>query len=175
MNCPINGQPCDKDKLILVMQNINGQTSKFMICPDCKITDHEDIKWKNYLSTTFSGMDISPLFQKPSNYNDLDQLVKMFAKKQNTCPSCGMSFEEMMKIGKAGCATCYEALKPISQVITQCQEGKVKHVGKRPKNNLPKPEDSIEVLEAKMENAVREERYEDAGKIRDAIKNKKPS
>lgn len=195
--CPLTGGSCGNDKVILVVRTADGKTTKFLLCPDCAgdfdqlAPGYEDVKWKNFIETVFDGMHISPMFDAGElkqvignikNYNELNHFIGLLAASKQRpapkppskkCADCGTTLEKMLADGKAGCGRCYENLKPVmGQVVFRSQGGATKHEGKRPKDHLPKPEDTLESLTAKMEAAVKEERYEDAAKCRDAIREK---
>src|SRR5699024_7511069 len=95
------------------------------------------------------------------------------AKTALTCPSCALSFEEFLNIGKFGCPTCYETFRMrLPQVLGKLHSGQSTHIGKVPSsfNQLFALKRQIEEARMKMQQAVTEERFEDAAHYRDDAK-----
>ena len=84
------------------------------------------------------------------------------------CPFCNKSFEEIAKDGKMGCAECYTAFYDKLLPSLQRIHGKGTHMGKRPNSNNDS-RNKLEMLKEQLENAVREQNFEAAVKIRDEI------
>ena len=105
------------------------------------------------------------------------------------CDVCGMTYDEFIDKGKFGCANCYDVFSdPLEQVLKKTH-GSTSHVGRcekvtegdeniteklnkneKAKSKKTEKEDKVEKLESELKQAVKEERYEDAAKIRDEIK-----
>jgi protein arginine kinase activator len=90
------------------------------------------------------------------------------------CDFCGSSLAEIAKEGRVGCADCYstfyEQLRPTLQRI----HGGMRHSGKAPALDpeaeaARQKQQTLEELREKIAAAIREERYEDAAKLRDEI------
>lgn len=104
------------------------------------------------------------------------------------CPQCGMNFQEFTQVGKFGCAECYDVFGPLIEDNMKKLQGSVEHRGKRYRTEAeetgPIKENgsetkkketsdilqSIALLNAKLQEAVALENYEDAAKYRDEIK-----
>ena len=86
------------------------------------------------------------------------------------CPQCDMSFAEFARVGKFGCAGCYDVFGPlIEENIKKKQQG-------FSENDINKKlEDEILNLTMKQREAVEFENYELAAKYRDEIKELKKS
>ena len=91
---------------------------------------------------------------------------------QRSCPFCRITFFEFRKKGRLGCPhdyTCFEKeLEPLLLNI----HGGTEHTGKRPKRSALQSKDQTELirLRREMKEAVEEEDYEGASKIRDQIR-----
>ena len=109
--------------------------------------------------------------------------------KQLTCDSCGSTFDDVVNTGKFGCADCYDTFSESLDPILKKLQGANRHVGRLGKvsNNKSKleskeknavkekvsenkEENKLERLQQELKDAVKEERYEDAAKLRDEIK-----
>ncbi len=93
------------------------------------------------------------------------------AKGGPRCPQCGTSYEEFRKLGRFGCATCYEAFAPHLERLFKRIHGAQVHTGKRPVRQA-QPQDTgeeLSQLRQKLQEAVAEEAYERAAALRDRI------
>lgn len=85
---------------------------------------------------------------------------------EDKCLGCGISLEEIRQIGKMGCVNCYSIFKnQINLLLPQIQNGKIKHCGKKPSSKSV-----VSDLKIQMNNAIKQEKYEEAAILRDKIK-----
>lgn len=88
------------------------------------------------------------------------------------CSGCGLSYEEFQRTGKLGCAQCYkdfaEQLRPLLQRI----HGRCQHAGRVPAEHQEEHDlaQCIETLRAQMDQAVSQEDFESAARLRDEIR-----
>ena len=157
---------------------INGEKTEFRLCEECaKRAGLEDIDFS--MPIDFSNF-LSDFFED-------DMLLPSFTSMQSTkCPKCGLTFDDFAKNGRFGCGECYSTFGDKLESILKNLHGSSKHVGKRParlaKPNInkskkkaeePKVDEKqvkLDKLNAELQKAIKEERYEDAAKIRDEIK-----
>lgn len=96
------------------------------------------------------------------------------------CPKCAITWDRLRQDGRAGCAQCYETFAAeLGEVMQRMQHG-IKHSGKHPRaagkrirhQELVRVKNSnrLEMLNTRLQEAVAEERYEEAAKLRDQIK-----
>ena len=124
---------------------------------------HEPMKLHQLLSSWFGTLS--------SMQQDVDSQMKQ-SSKQHVCPKCGFSYQRFLKEGKLGCALCYETFRQeLPPIFTRLQAGST-HIGKMPKdiNNTIVLKKKINDLRTAMQLAVVEERFEDAAKLRDEVK-----
>ncbi len=97
----------------------------------------------------------------------------------NLCKSCGFTFMDYQKTKKVGCPDCYLYLNDSLRPVITAYHGNLKHYGKIPVNMVKINKEEYEVeetvlseneLKKKLDEAVLEERYEDAAVLRDRIK-----
>jgi protein arginine kinase activator len=105
-----------------------------------------------------------------------------------SCKSCGLSYYDYSREGKLGCPDCYRYMEdPLRQVIAG-YHGSVRHAGKHPDNptmagmaagvNVSRNQKynqaiyglTLEELKSMLDDAVIEERYEEAAFLRDRIR-----
>ena len=94
------------------------------------------------------------------------------------CPVCNWSQEDIRKNnGKLGCPSCYKSFSTVlNQVLSDIQKGTV-HIGKKAEN-AGKPDKmtynyQLSTLEKRLASHIANEEYEDAAKVRDAIRDLK--
>ncbi len=96
------------------------------------------------------------------------------------CSTCGCSFPEYKREGKLGCPDCYIYLEKHVEGIISDYYGEKKYSGKLPVNinftsgkinnaAVKKSEHTIAELKAELDQAIHEERYEEAAILRDKI------
>lgn len=95
---------------------------------------------------------------------------------ETTCSNCNMKLSQFRKNGRFGCSNCYQTFEAVLEgALKKIQPGN-HHEGKVPKNLQPILEAKKETesykknLQLKLNLAVKEERYEDAAKLRDKIR-----
>ena len=106
---------------------------------------------------------------------------------QQQCPYCGYQLSFFRQNGRLGCTKCYEAFKATLGPLVSSIHGNVKHVDEAEKvrkyeseNDKPekvpaeerrsqKPE--VKALREKISQAIQNENYEEAARLRDEVKN----
>ena len=155
MKCDRCGQPSVYHSTLIV----NGVSQKTSLCRDCALKEGV---FTNQKPSMFEDMFSS--FADLLGFEQVENLV---------CPVCKTSLKEFKSTGKLGCPNCYDTfreeianvIKRIAPFETHKQETlKPKKVEKK----LTK-EEKIAALRAEMKQAVSEERYEDAAKIKKQI------
>lgn len=140
----------------ILKENINGHVKVSHICEVCMTSKAKSSFFESYpmpFSNLFSTHVIN---QKASNI---------------TCPKCHHSLMALEKTGRFGCAECYETFSEfLLPYINRIQSGS-NHVGKKltVARQTP-PKETLSILKKALEEAISEERYEDAIVYRDKIK-----
>lgn len=151
-----------------IKRTINGNTQEYHLCSECA----KALGMTNELGS-FMNFGVSSLFG--SLFND-----GLAGIEDNTmvkrCPGCGISFDDIARTGLCGCPECYttfydQLLPTLSRI-----HGKLEHLGKVSKVTEESKRDAqIKNLESQLKQAVDEQRYEEAAKIRDKILSLKAS
>ena len=89
-----------------------------------------------------------------------------------SCPECGMTLLEFRQRGRLGCPKDYEVFAPHLRDLFERIHGATKHVGRSPGLD---PDDLQRMrrrskLQQALEVAIRDEEYEEAAQLRDALK-----
>jgi len=88
------------------------------------------------------------------------------------CEVCGLKFVEFRNNGRLGCSHDYDSFKEDLLPLLESVHGDVKHVGKVPRR-LPKADKAhveLTSLRRKLQQAVTDEAYEEAARLRDRIR-----
>lgn len=154
-----------KTATVHYQQNINGELTQYHLCEHCA-----------------NEMELTPSFDSFFNDNILSGFFNGFSSPISigskpvtsslTCPNCGFSFEDIQKLGKFGCADCYNTFsKQIASILKNIQANN-QHNGKFPQKSGTelKVKHEIENLKLKLHKAIENEQYEEAAEIRDKIK-----
>ena len=91
---------------------------------------------------------------------------------QRACPVCGITFYEFRHVGRLGCPHDYVCFEKELEPLIVNIHGDAEHKGKKPKLGSGGTDDQTELirLRREMKSAVEEERYEEASKMRDRIR-----
>lgn len=89
-----------------------------------------------------------------------------------TCEQCGMTYGEFRKGGMVGCAHCYSAFHDQMTALLQRIHGNTQHAGRIPagEHSGTSIRMNIDRLKQLLQKAVAAEEYEQAAKLRDAIR-----
>ncbi|WP_373651897.1 UvrB/UvrC motif-containing protein [Schlesneria sp. DSM 10557] len=91
---------------------------------------------------------------------------------QKVCPNCGISFKEFRAQGRLGCPHDYVVFADELMKLLENIHGETTHVGKVPKRSPQASQLQFQLIKLRNElrSSVEEERYEDAARIRDSIR-----
>ena len=186
-------QNCNKNEAnVKYTEIVNGEKKEMMLCEECSHklgVDNISFNMPIDFSSFFGGL------LEDEMYNN-QEFMPLFQKvKELKCDNCNMTYDEFINQGKFGCPQCYnvfsskidnvlkrlhgsnmylgrKALK--STIENNNNEEKISEVSKplsESKNNKTiKNENKLEKLQKDLKEAIADERYEDAAKIRDEIK-----
>ena len=166
-------------------ENINGNKKELHLCEECseklgigKMDFNMPIDFSSFfggLLEDFGTTDFMPLFDEVKNLK---------------CNSCGYTFEDIVNTGRLGCGNCYDVFEDRLDPIIKKIQGSNRHIGRTGKiidskieekfsdskkednkeQSINKEVSEIEKLQNELKQAIKDERYEDAAKIRDEIK-----
>lgn len=164
-------------------ENINGRKKELNLCEKCSKKlgiGKMDFNMPIDFSSFFEGfMDD---FGAPEFMPILNEI------KTLKCDSCGYTFDQIANTGRLGCKDCYTVFEDRLDPIIKRIQGANRHVGRigkiidakidnkvEPKEQNKRQEEKIQVskiekLQEELKIAIKEERYEEAAKIRDEIK-----
>ena len=173
---------CGKNEAnVKYTQIINGEKKQMFLCEECSeklgINDihfNMPINFTSFLTDFFDDM------------NDISLMPAIGASNGLSCSKCGLTWDDFLHTGKFGCSNCYSDFESRIDPILRSLQGATNHVGRigsvkegnNVKQNLDdkmeEKQDSnlskVDKLKEDLKNAIKEERYEDAAKIRDELK-----
>jgi protein arginine kinase activator len=149
---------CSKPAVLHITELRQGEVQALHLCEACAK------EYLNHAQPMKSGEspDWEPTADDPSP-DEIDL---------QTCPNCGIAFKEFRAQGRLGCPHDYvvfeEKLLPLLENI----HGETTHVGKVPKRSPQSSQIQFKLIKLRNElrSSVEEERYEDAARIRDSIR-----
>lgn len=162
-------------------ENINGVKKEMNLCEDCSkrlgVTDQMDFRMPTLDFSNFFGSFLEDFASMPNFMPLLEQV------KDVKCESCGYTFNDIVNSGRYGCANCYDVFEDRMDPILKKLQGANRHTGRLGKisnnnvkldktsdNNVKNENNEKSKLEQELKKAIKEERYEDAAKLRDEIK-----
>ena len=172
-------------------ENINGVRRELNLCEECSLRLGIADKMNFNIDMDFPSFNIQNLFggifEDLANLTEPQFMPLIEQVKDIRCKNCGMSFEDITENGRLGCPECYETFETRLDPILKRIQGANRHTGRIGKINQNKNTDKkqnntentktentkIAKLEEELKQAVKEERYEDAAKIRDEINKNK--
>ena len=88
------------------------------------------------------------------------------------CEACGIKFVEFRNSGRLGCPHDYDAFRDELMPLLESIHGETKHQGKTPRRAPKATMSHVELtqLRKKLQQAVHDEAYEEAARLRDRIK-----
>jgi protein arginine kinase activator len=157
-------QQCDKPATFHITELTGGKPQELHLCED-----HA----REYL--TASSNEPSPsagMAAVLAHQMAIGQTAEELARlDQQACPVCGITFYEFRSQGRLGCPhdyVCFQAqLEPLIVNI----HGQSQHTGKHPRHLAGDSEKRTQLirLRREMKEAIDEEHYERASKLRDEI------
>lgn len=162
-------------------ENINGVKKEMNLCEECSkrlgITEQRVFRMPSLDFSNFFGSFLEDFASMPNFIPLLEQV------KDVKCESCGYTFNDIVNSGRYGCANCYDVFEDRMEPILKKLQGANRHTGRLGKisdnnvkfdktsdNNVENENNGKSKLEEELKKAIKEERYEDAAKLRDEIK-----
>jgi protein arginine kinase activator len=160
MDCDKCGQPAK----VHLTQLVGGQVKKIALCNECAgdsgVTDP-------------TGFALADMLLPPDGPEGSPTGVPVGGAPGSAekCPQCGFSLEDLKKIRRFGCATCYTTFREaVAEMVGSLHQGST-HKGKFPDGLMEKRQREMRLNELgdRLKRAVDTENYEEAAGIRDEI------
>jgi protein arginine kinase activator len=154
-------QRCKKQPATIHLTEIHqNEKHERHLCEDCAREEGVAIKAQINLQDILSGMV---------------EAHETAGREANiTCPDCGITYAEFRNQGRLGCPHDYEVFaEPLKEVLEKVH-GATVHVGKLPRRAGSDTFAQRELLQLRrqLQEAVESEKYEEAARLRDLIRDK---
>ena len=173
---------CKKNEAnIRYSEIINGVKKELNLCDECSKKlglQNIGINWDISLP-----IDFSSFFGGFIENFDSPEFMPLFNEiKELKCKNCNSTLEDIANKGRLWCAECYTTFESKLDPIIKKIQGSNIHtgrIGKILENKIEKKADNdkstdnsneLEKLKIELKKAIKDERYEDAAKLRDKIK-----
>lgn len=149
---------CSKPAVLHITELRQGEVQALHLCESCA-KDHLN---SGQSSKTTTSSQADPDVDE-AGLSDLELQV---------CPNCGISFKEFRAQGRLGCAHDYVVFEDEIMQLLENIHGETTHVGKIPKRSPQSSQIQFKLIKLRNElrTSIEEERYEDAARIRDSIR-----
>ncbi|ALS80138.1 MULTISPECIES: UvrB/UvrC motif-containing protein [Planococcus] len=156
----------ERSASVIVKKQQLGQVMELQLCHICAAENHS-------INIAFE-QDPLAIHQLLSNWFPNSQATISRPKKEVAiCPSCGFTFSHFLKLGKFGCASCYDTFSSqLNEIFKRFHNGNTEHTGKIPASygSTLKIKKEIEKLRKQMQVSIQEEEFEEAARLRDEVK-----
>lgn len=151
----------ERDASVHIKKIINGVSDEKFYCNECAQKQNE----LNF----YNPFDTSKIFTSLFGTGYTPKIME-----EKVCPTCKSNFLRFKNLGLLGCNDCYETFeKDIRPIIERVQPA-LSHKGKIPTQLDYDTQKNIEIsrLRADLNQAIEDENYELAAKLRDDIRQK---
>ena len=161
-------QQCDKPATFHITELTGGKPQELHLCED-----HA----REYLTQSTgeqatTGSMAAVLAQQMAQQLAVGQTAEELAHlDQQACPVCGITFYDFRSQGRLGCPHDYVCFQAQLEPLILNVHGELEHVGKSPSRSKSS-EDRTQLIRLRrdMADAVTQEDYERASKLRDQIR-----
>lgn len=144
---------------------MNGEKSAHHLCETCAKEQGQLFSQAaqgfnfNQLLSGLLNMESSPGFATPST-----TAVR--------CENCGMTYNQFTEIGRFGCPECYNSFSARLEPLLRRIQSSTEHTGKIPvqSGERLKLRKKLDTLRKDLKQAVIQEQFEEAAKLRDEIR-----
>ncbi|MCI9541228.1 MAG: excinuclease ABC subunit B [Lachnospiraceae bacterium] len=158
----------EREATIFYTEIINGVKNEHNLCSECaKDMDFgEELPFAELLAGILGAYAI----ESEKKEDTMEQVV---------CPSCKTTYRDFISHGVFGCEDCYNVFEPLIEGNIKKIQGNSLHTGKKPKYNVIQKEskeevyqplEEIRIMRERLKEALAEEDYEEAARLRDEIK-----
>lgn len=155
-------EKCGENEAVKRIQELHadGTMSVFYLCENCAIEDEmEQVDAINGLALEF-----------------LSLIEEASSKSNLRCTNCGLEYSTFQETKRLMCAECYTSfIEQLAPTLRKVQNGHTRHIGKVPKAFQEEADAALilEELTEQLQKMVEMERFEEAARLRDQIRDLK--
>jgi len=153
-------QRCNKAKATVHITDTTPHKRERHLCEEC--AEKEGVIVKQHHQTT--NAVLQQFIKNATGLGGADDLA---------CPKCGRTFREFQMKGLLGCPHDYEAFRSLlAPLLERAHDGATHHVGQVPPTAEPAVhrQTGLVKLRRELQDALEQENYERAARVRDQIK-----
>lgn len=154
-------QQCSNPATVHLTNIENNKKREIHLCQSC--AEQQQLLKKQELNLpailqTLIGQHVGPW---------TDELSRL------ACPECGIKYMEFRAAGRLGCPHDYDVFRMGLEPLLKRIHRSDRHTGKRPRHNADRPPPAdLRALRKQLRTAVESEKYEEAARLRDLIRQK---
>lgn len=150
---------------------VNGEKATIQLCEKCA-----QEKGEFFTTDGSAGFSINDLLAGILSLDNVMQKTNSNPTPTShviQCKECKMTFQQFIKVGRFGCANCYDAFKErLTPILKRLHSGNITHGGKVPERiggsiHLKK---KVQQLRAELRILIEQEEFEKAATVRDQIR-----
>ncbi len=159
MDCDI----CGKKARVHLTQLVGGQIKKIALCDECA-------KEKGVTDPT--GFALADVLMGQPGLKTQAVTAAVPSSGGRRCPECGFTLEDLKKVRRFGCGTCYSTFRDEVNAMLRGMHKGHRHCGKVPAGlmELHERTQRLEELRGRLDQAIAAENYEEAAGLRDEIR-----
>jgi protein arginine kinase activator len=149
-------QFCEHKASVTYTKIVGDKSQKTHLCTQC--ADEKGI-------TNLDNFNLSDILMSNDQFSPEEEGA---VANLTECEECGFTLDDLRKIGRLGCSSCYDVFgSDLKDMIGNMHKG-TEHKGKVPEGMLKVIEAKTKLrdLEGKLEKAIENEEYEDAGELK---------
>ena len=151
----------EREATVHLTQVIDGEVKKVHLCEECAAKSGFDIHGPLSIQDILLGMG-QTAGETPSG-------------PERSCPKCHFRRSDFKKTGRLGCPDCYETFAVELLPLIKAMHRSDQHMGKVPsrEGSAVRLTTEIAALQKALDQAITNENYEEAARLRDQILNAK--
>lgn len=166
-------QDCGKTPATVhLTEVVNGEQRRLWLCPPCVEARSPLFAPIIPHTPTEYGQIKDPGSPTTDAADDSDASAAKLAKVDTVCPSCGITWAEFQEHERLGCPRDYDIFEAPLAVLLRKMHGADTHSGRQPAAVRERSllRERLEALRRELDDAVRDEHYETAARLRDRIR-----
>jgi protein arginine kinase activator len=152
-------QFCEQVASVIYTKIVGDKSQKTHLCSEC--ADEKGI-------TNLDHFNLSDILMDDEQFSDSQEKNTTDTSK---CPECGFTLEDLRKVGRLGCSSCYDLFGgELKSMISNMHKG-TQHKGKVPEGMLKviEAKTKLKKLQSQLDKAIENEEYEKAGKLKEEL------
>ena len=153
---------CPKVATLHITEIVKGAAHELHLCEECAQQYLNRPSEETDAGAAVGGALIKPGTEADEQLEELDKLI---------CPTCKLTFKDFRSQGRLGCSHCYIAFHDELMPLLENIHGETQHCGKFPKRTPDDSQKQYQLIKLRndLRQAVVDESYEEAAKLRDEI------